>query len=828
MPEPDFKWFVESAPDTIILLDRDDRYVYVSPAIREATGGLLTPEDLIGKHPHEVGYPDEHLREITVALAHTRATGRDHALHFDYETATGTRHFQAIIRPERTREGHVESLLAIVRDVTDLKRLQEELAAARIKAEEQAEALRMSSRARERAYLEVEKRVGERTLALEAEIAVRKQSEERLRESEERYRAIVEDLTEFVSRFTPDGVITFVNGALNRFHGTTTEEHLGRNLFDLLPPSASEDLRRLLASATWEQPFVSSSHRMSPPSGEERWLEWVNRALFDENGRIIEFQAVGRDITEQKRAKEALARREQEFRALAENSPDIIVRYNRDVVRLYANAALSRALNKPRSDLIGKDLSNAPMAAPMRKEFAQTIRSVFETGQERTFVLKLDLEEGGRHIQYRLAPEFSRSGQVESVLSIGRDITDLVRLEQELRQSKEAAEASSQAKSTFLSNMSHEIRTPLNSILSVLELLPMLGIGREATSYVGIAEQAAGHLLGLINNLLDLSKIEAGRIELARKPFEPRHLLQAILRPLAVTAGLKGLELELDVAEDVPVRLMGDELRLGQVLLNLVGNAIKYTDTGLISVNVKRDGIRRRSGRQVEILFAVRDTGMGIPRDQREGIFEGFRQFLDPGRPLSESTGLGLHISRLIVERMDGRIWVESEPGQGSTFFFTIVLEEAEPETCEIKEPARTPQSTTPRPLRILLVEDNLVNQMLTSEILMRKGHDVVTASDGREALDALRDGRFDVVLMDVNMPGMDGLETTRHIREGRAGDPDVPIVATTAFGLDGDRERFLRAGMNEHISKPFVTAELEEVLAGISARGEQARQGLR
>lgn len=823
MPGPDFKRFVESAPDTIVLFDRDDRYAYVSPAVVEATGGLLTPEKLIGRHPCEVGFSDDVLRGIIEAQRSARETGQDQVMYFDYEIPTGPRHFQAILRPQRTSQGLVESLLVIVRDVTDLKRLQDELAAAKITAEERTEVIRRSNQALERLYYSVEKRVGERTVELQAEIAVRKESEERLRESEERYRAIVDDMTEFVSRFDSDGTLTFVSGSLCRFYGVDRESFLGKNLYDYLSPEVGSELRRLLASATPDQPMNQLIHPLLMPDGKEYWQEWTNRALFDENGKFIGCQGVGRDISAQKRAQEALTRREQEFRALADNAPDPIVRYDRNLVRLYANAALGRSLGRPVADIIGKDPSSVPFPEMMRHGYERAIRGVFETGQESTFTASENREAYEQHIQCRFSPEFSEDGRVESVLVIGRDITDMVRLERELRQAKETAEAASRAKSAFLSNMSHEIRTPLNSIQSVLELLSSLPIGEEAASFVRIAEQSAGHLLRLINNLLDLSKIEAGRIELARKPFETRHMLEAIIGPLAVTAHGLGLDLTLDVAEDVPARLAGDELRLGQILLNLVGNAIKYTDAGRISVSVRRAERPAPDARRVQLLFAVRDTGIGIPRDRSEDIFEGFMGFLDPDRPARESTGLGLHIARQIVERMGGRIWVESEPGRGSSFFFTVMLEEAGGGRSESVARATTRPSAKPRALRILLVEDNPINQMLTAEILGRRGHEVSMASDGQQALDTLAGERFDVVLMDVNMPGMDGVETTRHIREGRSGDPDVPVVAMTAFGLDEDRARFLRAGMNAHIPKPFTMIELEELLADITSDKKQA-----
>ncbi len=818
MADLDFKRLVESAPDTIIVFDRDGRYAYVSPAVVEATGGLLTPEKLIGRYPGESGFSDAILPRVLEAQQKARETGQDQVLYLDYEIPSGQRHFQAIVRPQQTGQGQVESLLVIIRDVTDLRRLQEELAAAKAMAEERAEVIRRSNQTLERLYYSVEKRVGERTVELQTEIAVRRQSEERLRESEERYRAIVEDMTEFLSRYTPDGTTTFVNGALCRFYGVSKEILLGKNLYDHLSPEVGSGLRRLLASATPDQPIVPFVLPLRLPGGRKLWQEWTYRVLFDDDGKISGYQGVGRDISAQKRDQEALARREQEFRALADNAPDPIVRYDRNLVRLYANAALSRTLNRPLAEIIGEDLSSVPLSAEVRRAYERSIRGVFETGRESSFTVSENPSLGDRHIQYRLSPEFSKDGRVESVLAIGRDITDMVRLEHELRKAKETAEAASRAKSTFLSNMSHEIRTPLNSIQSVLELLSSLPMGEEAASFVRIAEQSAGHLLRLVNNLLDLSKIEAGHMELARDSFAPRRLLEAIIGPMAVTAHGRGLDLTLDIAEDVPAWLVGDELRLGQILLNLLGNAIKYTDEGRIGVCVRRaEAVEPGAGR-VRLLFSVQDTGIGIPGDRSEDVFEGFRHFLDPDRPLRESTGLGLHIAKQIVERMGGRIWVESEPGQGSSFFFTVELEEAEASGHWRQAQARARPAAQLRALRILLVEDNLINQMLTAEILKRRGHDVAMVSDGRQALDALAGDRFDVVLMDVNMPGMDGVETTRHIRAGRAGDPDVPIVAMTAFGLEEDRVRFLQAGMNAHIPKPFIVAELEELLAGIAS----------
>jgi signal transduction histidine kinase/ActR/RegA family two-component response regulator len=468
----------------------------------------------------------------------------------------------------------------------------------------------------------------------------------------------------------------------------------------------------------------------------------------------------------------------------------------------------SSAVTRPLEDLVtivrNVTAQNAPVptAKSPLSEVATLIEDV-DTMQRR-------LRESYEQLRQALA----QREQINSELQVMT--TDLDRKVRErtseLLAAKRIAEEASRAKSEFLANMSHEIRTPMNGIIGMTDLALMTPLSDTQRDYLQTVRGSAESLLVIINDILDFSKIEAGKLEIATMDFSLRTLLRDTLKPMSIRAEEKRLRLTVDVNPDVPDAVVGDPIRLRQVLVNLVSNALKFTDVGEILVRIVHD--REPDGARVALHFSVVDTGIGIPEDKQVAIFQAFTQADGSTTRVYGGTGLGLTISWQLVSLMGGHIQVESTPGRGSAFYFSITLPLASAPIAVAPAPKPVAPIVEARPLRVLVAEDNIVNRRLAEHLLRQRGHQPLMVVNGREAVDALARTSVDLVLMDLQMPEMDGFEATAAIRaRERTTGARTPIVALTAHAMEGDRQRCLDADMDGYVSKPIDASELFGVI---------------
>ena len=458
----------------------------------------------------------------------------------------------------------------------------------------------------------------------------------------------------------------------------------------------------------------------------------------------------------------------------------------------------------------------------------QALHQAIESGQGFRIDLRMRTRDGGwQWVQTRgKATENDAAGRALRMVGTLSDVTDRKQAEEALKTAKQQAESANRVKSEFLANMSHEIRTPLNGILGMLQLMRTTVLDDEQKEYLLAAIKSSNRLTRLLSDILDLSRIESGKMALTEEEFALAGQREAVLDLFALEAKEKRVDLDFSIDDRVPPRLIGDKTRLQQVFFNLVGNALKFTDRGSVRVEVTPLGLQNGLFR---LLIVVGDTGIGIDDDLLRVIFEPFTQAEGSCTRRFQGAGLGLSIVRKLLAMMGGELAIDSTIGVGTTMYCSLPFKLPGP---SLPRPEQPEQQAAPagdeRALRLLFAEDDAVNLMAGKRLLEKSGHTVGTAVDGQEVLARLADQEFDLILMDVQMPRLDGVAATRAIREGQAGQDKagIPIIAMTAYAMAGDKEKFFAAGMDGYVSKPVDMAELQAVIGHVMAKKTAARQG--
>ncbi|WP_199249616.1 PAS domain S-box protein [[Phormidium] sp. ETS-05] len=729
------------------------------------------------------------------------------------------------------------------------------------------------------------------------DITQRKQMEGALRESQQRYLAILQDQTELICRFTPDGIITFANDAYCRYFGKALEDLIGSNFMPTIPAEDWQVCEKLLGSISLANPVVTLEYRVILPDGEVRWHQSTQRGIFDSSGLLVELQAVGRDVTERVSAAAALEKERSLLRSVVTNAPVAMAMFDTQMRYIAHSDKWLADYHLEGQSIIGLSHYEVFPDIPdrWRAIHRRALKGEIITNPEDAFIRT---DGTTLYLRWAINPWYNTVGDIGGIVMATDRIDELVR-------AREAALENARLKSQFLANMSHEIRTPMNGVLGMAGLLGQTSLNSEQRDFVETIEKSADNLLSIINDILDFSKLEAGEMQLETLEFNLVKCLEDVLNLLAANAHKKGLELGSLVHPELPIFLKGDAGRLRQILLNLVGNAIKFTESGDVFLQAfLTTNITACSASDIEVLFAVTDTGIGVPPRAHEKLFQSFSQVDASTTRQYGGTGLGLAICKQLVELMGGEIGFISNgefyphpapltpsalstlipENSGSTFWFTARLEMlqggpldqgtrepggalslskgdqgtsgpgdfwtslpvsqspslpvsqspslpvsqspslpvSQSPSPEVQRSPRPPLPPSPRPEvsgsplsgKILLVEDNVINQKVVCNQLKRLGYATVDiAGNGEEALEILRLSDYDIVLMDCQMPVLDGYSATKAIRARDWGQRHIPIIAMTAHAMKGDREKCLAAGMDDYISKPVDLVLLGETI---------------
>ncbi|OLN24925.1 sensory box histidine kinase/response regulator [Desulfovibrio sp. DV] len=611
-----------------------------------------------------------------------------------------------------------------------------------------------------------------------------------------------------------------VNRAYQELTGHRLEDVVGRTDPELFAGlSSPEEIARYVendrqALVLPQGQSLTSEEEMGGEAGAVRTFLTRKFPVYGDDGRLLGVATMATETTGRREAEARLHESEQRYRLLAEQAPISIMAFDAKGRITFVNKRhldVFAAGRKTSDFFLGRRLTELP--GVVRAGIAGQLEGLLHGEALELEAVYFPEFTGGHdgYVNMRGVPLAAEDGSFAGGILIREDVTARIAMERSLLDSRNEAEAANKAKSEFLANMSHEIRTPLNGILGMLQLLKTTTLDAEQGEYAELAIQSSKRLTRLLADILDISKVEAGKMLIQSEPFDLALALRQVLELFMPTSRQTGVALISHIAPALPAVVLGDAARVQQVLTNLIGNAFKFTTAG--SVTVEAYPLPPRKPREVRVLFCVADTGCGIPDEALDRLFKPFTQVSQGYRRDAQGAGLGLSICSRLVALMGGNIAVDSEPGVGTSLFFCITFATAKALACQIDCPdSRRPAAVG---LRVLLAEDDPITQLAARRLLEKAGHTVTLANDGAQALARLAGAEFDLVLMDIQMPGMDGLEAVRAIRTAPhlAAKAAIPVIALTAYAMAGDKEIFLEAGMDGYVAKPFSMDELEGVM---------------
>jgi PAS domain S-box-containing protein len=634
------------------------------------------------------------------------------------------------------------------------------------------------------------------------------------------------------------GIVRRVNRRECELRKLAQREMIGQYCWDLIPPAERQRYRdQIERRLTGQTALLPYQHQYLRPDGGQVTVEIHEHKLENQHRIIVGLRLASVDVTERKKSEDQAYETAAELRALFQAFPDLFLRLDREGNILDCKGGQSSDPFLSADKFTDRNLKDI-LPSDVVEQFGEAQDKVRKTGTLEVLEFKAGGKQGEQVYESRLLPlswdhwiavlrniTARKSGE----LKLTEYAQELERKNEELEAALATAREATQLRSRFLANMSHEIRTPMNGVLGMTDFLLATKLTSEQQEFAESIKRSADALLALINDILDLSKIEAGKLRLDRVQFQLGPTIAEVVSLFALEARMKGLGFVSNVPADLPRVVVGDPGRLRQVLRNLLGNALKFTDHGEIGVHAE---LLNEATNVVQIRFTVHDTGIGMPPDQQSRLFESFTQGDGSSTRRHGGTGLGLAISKQLVELLGGEIGVASEPGQGSRFWFTASFgkgastEIPAPNPAMVQNPStrtmvKGPIAPPARPqkpvvvashLRVLLAEDNEINQRITLRLLEKLGVPADAVVNGREAVQALEKRKYDLVLMDCQMPDMDGFEATAIVRSREVG-THTPICALTANAMEGDRERCLAAGMDDYISKPVGLEKLQKAV---------------